>query len=132
MLLPSDNLYKLTKQIMLGKAAMNPEFIQLANFIDQRFGVKTINIEYDNSNKKIRPLLEICFEFKTEKQLFNKDGGYFNFDHLKQKLIADKFYETTHYSEVWREKGYIIYSNRCSIKMIKQRIFGLILVHLNP
>ena len=29
--------------------------------------------------------LNICFEFESEKQSFNKNGGHFNFDSKKQK-----------------------------------------------
>jgi len=94
MILPSDKEYKITKQIMLGKATMNSDFIQLANFIDQTFGVKTINIIYDTIDKEKRPRLNICFEFENEKQSFNENGEYCNFDIKKQKIIADKFKES--------------------------------------
>ena len=73
MIMPSDKEYKATKQIMLGYNIMNPDFNELANFIDQTFGVKTINIIYDTIDKEKRPRLNICFEFQWEKQCFNEN-----------------------------------------------------------
>ena len=84
MIMPSDKEYKATKQIMLGKATINFDFRQLADFIDQTFGVKTINIIYDTFGKEKQPRLNICFEFEREKQSFNDDKGNFNFDNKKQ------------------------------------------------
>lgn len=80
MLMPSDKDYRDTKQIMQKKAAMNPDFIDLASFIDEKFGVKTINIIYDTIDAEMRPRLNICFEFENEKQTFMDDGGTFVFD----------------------------------------------------
>lgn len=91
--MPSDKEYKATKQIMLGKRTMNPEFRQLADFIDKSFGVRTINIIYDTIDKEERPRLNVCFEFEKEKLSFNDISG-FNFDSKKQKQIADKFRQT--------------------------------------
>lgn len=90
MIMPSDKEYKETKQIMLGKSNMNPDFRKLADDIDQTFKVKTINIIYDTIVKEKIPRLNICFEFEHEKQSFNEENAI-NFDRRKQKLIADKF-----------------------------------------
>ena len=49
--MPSDKDYKETKQIMLGKKVMQPEFKPLAEWIDKTYGVKTINIFYDTIDK---------------------------------------------------------------------------------
>ena len=57
MIMPSDKEYIATKQIMLGKANMNPDFVELANFINQTFNVKPINILYDTIDKEKRPRL---------------------------------------------------------------------------
>jgi hypothetical protein len=103
--MPSDKEYKATKQIMLGKTTMNPDFRQLADFIDQTFGVKTINIIYDTIDKEKRPRLNICFEFEREKQSFNENSGHFNFDSKKQKIIADKFKQTLKEQKIVKGKG---------------------------
>ncbi len=106
MIMPSDREYKATKQIMLRKAIMNPDFVELANFIDQTFEVKTINILYDTIDKEKRPRLNICFEFEHEKQSFNKNNGNFNFDSKKQKTIADKFRQTLIEQKIVKRKGF--------------------------
>jgi hypothetical protein len=103
--MPFDKEYKATKQIMLGKEAMNPDFRELADYIDQTFGVKTINIIYDTFDKEKRPRLNICFEFENEKQSFNENNGNFNFDSKKQKLIAGKFKETVKEQNTFKQNG---------------------------
>ena len=103
--MPSDKEYKVIKQIMLGKATMNSDFRKLADFIDQTFGVKTINIIYDTIDKEKRPRLNICFEFEREKQSFNESNGHFNFDNKKQRIIADKFKQTLQKQKIVKDKG---------------------------
>lgn len=103
--MPSDKEYKATKQIMLGKAVMNPDFNELSNFIDKTFGVKTINIIYDTIDKEKRPRLNICFEFEWEKQSFNENNGNFNFDSKKQEVIANKFRQTLREQKIEKNKG---------------------------
>lgn len=95
MIQPSDKEYKATKKIMLGLATMDPDFIELAEFIDKTFNVKTINIIYDTIENSQHPRLNICFEFDREKENFYEDGDavYAPFDKDKQKIIAYKFKE---------------------------------------
>ena len=93
MIMPSDKDYKETKQIMLGKKVMKPEFKPLADWIDKTYGVKTINIFYDTIDIGTLPRLEICFEHTKEKAQF-KGPNSFNFDSDKQKAIGKKFEET--------------------------------------
>lgn len=102
--MPSDKEYKAAKQIILGNKKMNPDFRKLADFIDQTFGVKTINIIYDTFGKEKKPRLNICLEFDYEKQIFNENNGHINFDSVKQKLIADKFKKTLEEQEIIKEK----------------------------
>lgn len=106
MIMPSDREYKATKQIMLNKAIMNPDFLDLAKFINQTFDVKTINILYDTIDQEKRPRLNICFEFEQEKQSFNENNGNYNFDDKKQKTIADKFRQTIIEQKIVKHKGF--------------------------
>ena len=94
MIMPSDKEYKETKQIMLGKKVMKPEFIELAEWIDETYEVKTINIIYDTfvSARKKQSRLQICFEFESESLKF-QDGPLGNFHETKQTAIAQKFRE---------------------------------------
>ncbi|MFN8300048.1 MAG: hypothetical protein U0T75_13155 [Chitinophagales bacterium] len=91
MISSSDKEYQQTKQIMLGHEVMNPDFRPLADYIDQTFGVKTINIMYDTIEKGTRPRLGVFFEFEHEKESFNENNGIVNYDSRKQQLIAERF-----------------------------------------
>ena len=88
MISPIDQEYKLTKLIMQGKATMNEEFQQLANWIDKTYGVKTMNIIYDKIDKDEKPRLNIIFEKCEESELFSNGAG---FDEVRQHEIASKF-----------------------------------------
>lgn len=88
--MPSDKAYQSTKEILLRRATMNPDFTPLAEWIDHTFQVKTVNIVYDTFDKGLRPRLNICFEFEREKRRFDEENG-FNFDAKKQQMIADQF-----------------------------------------
>jgi hypothetical protein len=85
---PIDNEYKLTKLIKQGKSKMNEEFRQLANWIDHKYRVKTMNIIYDKIEKETRPRLNIIFEMSDESELFGTRSG---FDEVKQYEIASQF-----------------------------------------
>ena len=89
MILPSDKEYTQTKRIILGKETMKAEFRPLAEWIDKKYNVKTINIIYDLLDKE-RPRIQICFEFEKEKNKFlTHDIDYF--DKNKQNAIGDRF-----------------------------------------
>lgn len=94
MIMPSDKEYKTTKQIMLGKATINSDFIELAKWIDETYDVKTINIIYDRfiAARKKQSRLQICFEFERESLKF-RDGQLGNFHSDKQNAIAKMFRE---------------------------------------
>ncbi|MDB5271897.1 MAG: hypothetical protein JWO58_264 [Chitinophagaceae bacterium] len=93
MITPHDSDYQETKFIMLGEATMKSEFKPLADWVDQTFGVKTINIVYDAIDKDKRPRLELCFEFEKEKKYFLNDK-HFGFEASKQKAIGLYFKHT--------------------------------------
>jgi hypothetical protein len=88
-----DSDYQETKQIMLGEASMKKEFRPLADWVDQTFGVQTINIVYDKIDNRTRPRLELCFEFEREKTFFYTQDS-FGFAADKQQAIALQFKET--------------------------------------
>lgn len=92
MILSTDKEYQSTKQIMLGKEVINPDFNQLAHFIDHSFNIRTINIIYETFENQ--PRLNICFEFENEVEQFYDEGEYLSFDKEKQKAIAEKFKQT--------------------------------------
>jgi hypothetical protein len=100
-----DKEYKETKLIKQGKASMKPEFKPLAEWIDKRYNVKTINIIYDTINPNNMPRIQICFEFQWEKEKF--DGPtLFSFDPEKQKEIALQFKKTFTAQGLTKSKGW--------------------------
>jgi hypothetical protein len=94
MITPADKEYKLTKQIMLGQKTMNPDFVELADWINRTYQVKTVNIIYDTfiSARRKQSRLQICFEFEFEALKF-RDKPLMNFHTDKQSAIAEKFKE---------------------------------------
>ncbi len=90
MILSSDKEYKETKEIMLGKKSIRPVFKSLAEWIDQKFHVKTINIYYDLVDGR-SPRLGIYFESEKEANSFHVKGAFTNYNPKKQKQIADRF-----------------------------------------
>lgn len=97
MIMPSDKEYMQTKRIMLGTEKIKPEFVPLAEWIDDTYDVKTVNIIYDTLDNKT-PRIQICFEFEKEKNKFITQDIFY-FDKPKQKAIGKKF------SEVIKQQG---------------------------
>lgn len=97
MIMPSDKEYMQTKRIMLGTEKIKPEFVPLAEWIDDTYDVKTVNIIYDTLDNKT-PRIQICFEFEKEKNKFISQDIFY-FDKPKQKAIGKKF------SEVIKQQG---------------------------
>lgn len=95
--MPSDKEYMQTKRIMLGTEKIKPEFVPLAEWIDDTYDVKTVNIIYDTLDNKT-PRIQICFEFEKEKNKFISQDIFY-FDKPKQKAIGKKF------SEVIKQQG---------------------------
>ncbi len=105
MVSPSDEENKLTKQVLLGKTTIHPDFLPLAYIIDKTYKVRTINIVYDTIDKGTRPRIGIYFEFEWEKQSFNENNGVANFDRKKQKIIAATFKQTLVEQGLTKNKG---------------------------
>jgi hypothetical protein len=92
MIVPSDKDYKETKLVKQGKASLNPEFKSLANWINNEYKAKVLNIYYDliTVAYKRRPRLNIIFEDQEDELRF-RDGFLGNFHSDKQAAIATKF-----------------------------------------
>lgn len=94
MITPSDKDYKETKLIKQGKKELNPRFRNLADWINNNYAAKVLNIYYDKTTgayKKVFPRLFIIFEHQTDEMKFKDDLWTFNSE--KQKIIAEKFKE---------------------------------------
>jgi len=93
LIVPSDKSYKQTKKIKLGKATMKPEFRELAEWIDQTYHVKTLNIIYETIDHGERSRLEICVESHANyRKLFGRK--FYNSNSETEAAIIEKFKQT--------------------------------------
>jgi hypothetical protein len=90
--MPSDKEYQITKQIMLGRHVIPVELQPLADWIDKKFDVKTINLHYDIIEDG-RPRLGVYFEKQEEANSFHENGEFTNYDSVKQNQISIKYKE---------------------------------------
>lgn len=72
MVSPSDKEYELTKLIKKGEAKMENNFMPLADYIDRKYNVNTLNIIYNVIDSNTRPRLNIIFEKFEEAEKFKK------------------------------------------------------------
>ena len=92
MVVCTDPDYIETKIIKRGHKQLDSIFQSLADWINQTYDTKVLNIYYDKIEvDKNRPRLNIIFEFLPEAEKFKDRIG--NFDSLKQKAVIYKFRE---------------------------------------
>lgn len=110
MIVSSDKEYIDTKLIKQGKKELKVEFLPLADWIKETFGVMPLNIIYDTipviGNQ---PRLEIVFEFKKCADLFRDKNISVNFDSKKQEAIARQF-KNLHSQDYDTNKLFAIFS----------------------
>ena len=107
MIMYSDKDYKETKQIKLGNRLINPDFKDLADWINVSFDSKVINIYYDTIQGNLdRPRLSIIFEYQLDELKF-RDGQLGNFDSDKQRIISIKFNDLVNKQEIDNDSSII-------------------------
>lgn len=84
MITPYDKEYIANREIKRGNATIHSDFVELAAWFGQMYGVKPLNIIYDTIDPGKRPRFEICFEFTAEHE---------NFSRKKEPEIIRKFSE---------------------------------------
>jgi len=89
MMMPNDKTYIQARQIMLGKENIKPEFAPLAQWIDQTYGVKTVDIFYELPDSG-KPRIQVCLELEEDMEKFLTHSISY-FDTSKQEAIAQKF-----------------------------------------
>jgi len=89
MVLLQDKEFKETKSIKLRLRDINPDFKELADWLNINYNHKILNITYDTISN-LRPRLNIIFEFTSDKNKYYSNRGY---DTGMQKTIANQFYE---------------------------------------
>jgi len=118
MIMPSDKEYKVTKQIMLGKQTIPSEFQPLADWIDRKFDVKTINLYYDIIEDG-SPRLGVYFETQEEANSFLENGEFTNYDSTKQKQISDRFKELLAKQNLLERNSFFDFLKRSNDKKYK-------------
>jgi uncharacterized C2H2 Zn-finger protein len=89
---PNDLEYKETKLILKGKKKLNPIFIELFNWINNKYSVNVINILYDKTEYFKTPRLQVVFKKEKDYKSFN-DEGSINGNKKTEKEIILKFKE---------------------------------------
>jgi len=94
MIVASDRDYLETRLIKRGIRSINPDFASLAQWINDYYRVKVLNIFYDKIQVAYawQPRVNIIFEHQEEELQF-RHGVLGNFDSDKQKIISQKFRE---------------------------------------
>jgi hypothetical protein len=95
MIVPSDKDYQDTLLIKRGKTSLIPAFKPLAEWIENQYSVKVLNIYYDmvtGVHGSQFPRLNVIFEGQEEELKF-RDGFVGNFHSDKQRSVAEKFDE---------------------------------------
>ncbi|RVT77454.1 hypothetical protein EOD40_06515 [Flavobacterium sufflavum] len=107
----SDKEYIESKAIKKGLKKLDSPFSDLANWINDNFGVKPLNIVYDILEHNKQPRLQVIFEkykdnisFKTENSLFQNPD--------RQLMIQNAFRDLIHnHSEFTADNLYVIFSS---------------------
>lgn len=112
MIYTSEKDYLSTKLIKQGKEGLDPSFSRFAEWVFEEFGVKPINVIYDQLDPNNPHRLNLIFERQDQAKVFHQkdDAGYHE---VKRKHIAEKFKElntdptikgavaTAHPSNIW-------------------------------
>ncbi|RFZ92107.1 hypothetical protein D0C36_11720 [Mucilaginibacter conchicola] len=102
MIVQTDKEYSSTKMILQGKASIGEDFKSLADWINDTYQIRPINIEYDmfvDPEGNRRPRLNVIFKFWDEQNEFSSNESYF--DSVKQAAIKQQFEQ---YLRTKREK----------------------------
>src|SRR5690349_4928337 len=84
----SDPAYRATKLIKQGRARLAAPFDELAQWIENQWGIPVLNVIYDAANELHAPRLQVILEYHLEVQSFRQG---INFDSDKQHAIAKRF-----------------------------------------
>ena len=90
MISPTDREYELTRQIKKGFSQLEFPFDSIANWIQNRFNARPINIIYDTLPEDNRPRLQVVLDKVSDLDIFaDRNGLYPN--KTKESKILRKF-----------------------------------------
>lgn len=107
----TDKEYQETKLIKQGKKSIAPKFLEIANWINQKFEVKVLNIIFQIIPLNNRPRLSIIFENAEDEDKFKDDP--FQVNKEKQALIVKKYLQTIQTQKVDfnKENLFVVFSS---------------------
>jgi len=88
--MPSDAEYKRVKAIKNGRRTLTSPFSDMARWIDEKYGVEVLSVEYETVIPDNRPRLSVVLE-RTSDALKFRNGALGNFNRVDQKAIGEKF-----------------------------------------
>jgi len=90
MIVPSDIAYQQTKQIKISGASLPSPYRELAEWIDNRYGVHVLNIILDTIEPDCRPRLNVILEWAEDERKF-RQGSFLNYDKDAQLGVQQQF-----------------------------------------
>jgi hypothetical protein len=90
MISTSDTAYRETKMVKKGLRKLSSPFIELADWILNRYQVRPLNISYDILEHNKRPRLQVIFEFAADAKAFKAENGLFP-DPTRQSEVREAF-----------------------------------------
>lgn len=107
----TDKEYIESKAIKKGNKKLESPFSDLANWINDNFGVKPLNIVYDILEHNKQPRLQVIFERYKDNISFKAENGLFpNPD--RQLIIQNAFSDLIHnHREFTADNLYVIFSS---------------------
>jgi hypothetical protein len=107
----SDKEYIESKAIKKGYKKMESPFSDLASWIDDKFGVKPLNIVYDILEHNKRPRLQVIFEKHKDNISFKAENGLFP-NPERQLIILNAFKDLIHNNTRFTADNlYVIFSS---------------------
>ncbi|MFD0990753.1 hypothetical protein ACFQ1R_11645 [Mariniflexile jejuense] len=106
MVASSDKEYKLAKRIKQKKSGIDSNFLELANWISEKYEVNVINITHEIMNHDNRIRIGIAVETENDEIKFKEsDEQWANYNEKIQNAIAEKYLEICKTLEIPNEKS---------------------------
>jgi hypothetical protein len=90
MITPRDEDYQQTKLIKKTRASLKSPFKELADWIDEQYGIRVLNVVYDTVIPNSRPRLSVVLETNRDVGKF-RDSELGNYKAIEQKRVRERF-----------------------------------------
>ena len=82
-------IYQQTKRLIKSGKPLPRPFSDLSNWVANQYGVRVLNVRYDNVEPDSRPRLNVILELESDKKLFQDAVG--NYDQVKRNRFEPSF-----------------------------------------